>query len=226
MFIYFKRGIALGLALLMTLSLASCSKSCSGTESPADTTTDQTTQESSVPNLGGDDTTTPEDTTDATVSGDDEEAFVKPPLEHMIFGVGSYVQGENLIATVGREQLPEAFKSPLTMYIKNYTEWQNFYGGLPRSKMDDAFVQGIAGINEPFFKSKALLVVIVEARSVDYTHEVKDVSYANGKVAVQMTTHMVSNATNEVGYACIIIPINPGWVGFPVTVGISKELNS
>ena len=225
MFIYFKRGIALGLALLMTLSLASCGKSCSGTETPADTTTNETTLESSLPNSVGNDTTAPEDTSDTTLS-DDDEVFVKPPLEHMIFGVGSYVQGENLVAAVGREQLPEAFKSPLTMYIKNYAEWQNFYGGLPRSKMDDAFVQGIASINEPYFKSKALLVVIVEERSIDYTQEVKDVSYANGKVAVQLTTHMVSNATNEVGYACILIPITPGWVGFPVTVGISKELNS
>ncbi len=236
--IIIKRIFALSLALLMTFSLASCGQSCGDTAvmdedtntstSQADTqvgiqtNTSQTQEQTQAETQAN----TPADTESGTQEDTStEEVFIKKPLEHLIFGQDSYAQGDNLIASLGREQLPQNFPFPKTMTIRSLEQWNLFYGGLPRVIMDEAFVSGINNINADFFRNKALVLVFLEELSPEYTHAVTDVGINQAKLAISVTTHMKKDAKQEMAYRCIIIPIDREYAGMNIKLSQTRELN-
>jgi len=240
--IIIKRIFALSLALLMTFSLASCGQSCGNTAvmdentntstSQADTqadiqtNTNQTQDQTQAETQANTQANTPVDTESDTQEGSStEEVFIKKPLEHLIFGQDSYAQGDNLIASLGREQLPQNFPFPKTMTIKNLEQWNLFYGGLPRVIMDEAFVSGINNINTDFFRNKALVLVFLEESSPEYTHAVTNVGINQAKLAISITTHMKKDAKQETAYRCIIIPIDREYASMNIKLSQTRELN-
>lgn len=205
------RFVALMLAMITVLSLVACGGASSSEGSG--TTDDETT------------VATNDASNQEHDSSPNTQPFQKAPLTHLIFGNRSYAQGENLIGEISWEALPLTFVSPYTMKVENMDEWMKFYGGIPRTKMDEDFVTGISQIDEGFFKSKYLVVVIVLEKSNTYTHEVKSVEPKEGALHVDIVTHTTQAATNETAVRCIMIPASRDYSPLPIKVSIGKELN-
>lgn len=211
---HIKSILAIHLALVMLLSFVACA---------GDNTTDAEDTQVTLPaGIVGPAVPNPPEASSTAESNDgshdmqqgtqngDANVIPNPidePLKHLIFGSGSYMDGDNMVAMLSRGQLPTDYKSPLTMYIKTYEEWQEFYGGMPRSLMNGDFVTAVSNIKQSFFDKSALLLVIVEAPSPAYTHTAEVAEYRNNTLEVTITTDVPTNAIGETSYACIMIPI-------------------
>lgn len=203
----FLRFLPLCLSLLAVLSLISCGNNAASDASAVTEDTAHTLQAESGASSA-------------------QEILTKDPLTYLIFGSKSYVQGENLIGEVSWEVLPLSFVSPYAVKIKNPTEWERFYSGVPRLRMDENFIDGLNKIDDSFFKKSFIVAVFVYEKSPAYTHEVTSVSpQQNGNLDISITTHETSNASMETAIRCIMIPVSKEFMDLKVNVTMSRENN-
>ena len=144
------------------------------------------------------------------------EAVFHPSLSYARDG-SLFLRAEHMTLPDPHTQLPAA------LWVHDLVSWQNLMDGASQGNFTDgALSEALAGMDEDFFATHSLVLLVTEGRSGSIRYRIDGVDARDGKLSVALTAEVPPAVTMDIVHWWVVIPVEKDMSELPVEI-ISRD---
>ncbi len=144
------------------------------------------------------------------------EAVFHPSLSYARDG-SLFLRAEHMTLSDPHTQLPSA------LWVHDLASWQNLMGGASQGDFTDgALSEALAGMDEDFFATHSLVLLVTEGRSGSIRYRIDGVDACDGKLSVALTAEVPPAVTMDIVHWWVVIPVEKDMSELPVEI-VSRD---